>query len=187
MGADHSKTPTELEQYLTLLRQRDGAGLPFVIVGGHAVNFWAKLYLDREPKLRASLPFTSKDLDVIGSESEARQAAQATGWYVSPPPVGGGPVQAVLSSEAGGTGLAVEFLSEIKGVSRETIVENAHEGIVRVPGTGEMVTVRVLDPVLSGNANELNLLRFWMLGEALGSWFSKECSSGPPENGIVFR
>ena len=148
MGADHSKSPTELEQYLTLLQQRDGTGLPFVIVGGHAVNFWAKLHLDREPRLKASLPFTSKDLDVIGSGAEAEQVANAIGWHVSAPPVGGGPVQAVLSSGAGGEGLAVEFLSEIKGVSHQTIMENVHEGVVRVPGTSETVTVRVLDPVL---------------------------------------
>lgn len=148
MGADHPKPPTELREYLTLLQQRDGAGQPFIIVGGQAANFWAELYSEREPKLKTSLPFTSKDLDVIGTEGEARHVAQAIGWHVSPPPVGGGPVQAVLSSQAGGAGLAVEFLSEIKGVSHQTIVENVHEGIVRVPGTGQTVTVRVLDPVL---------------------------------------
>lgn len=49
MGADHSKSPTELREYLTLLRQRDAAGEPFIIVGGHAANFWAELYSEREP------------------------------------------------------------------------------------------------------------------------------------------
>jgi hypothetical protein len=33
MGADHPKPPAELEQYLTLVQQRDREGLPFVIVG----------------------------------------------------------------------------------------------------------------------------------------------------------
>jgi hypothetical protein len=69
MGADPSKSPTELEEYLTLLQQRDVQGNPFVIVGGHAVKFWAKLHLGRAPALREFLPFTSKDLDVTGSKA----------------------------------------------------------------------------------------------------------------------
>lgn len=148
MEADHSKSPTELRQYLALLQQRDGAGQPFIIVGGHAANFWAEFYSEREPRPKASLPFTSKDLDIIGTESDARRVASAIGWHLSPPPVGGGPVQAVLISEPEGTGLAVEFLSEIKGVSHESIVDNARVGVVQIPTTGEAVTVRVLDPVL---------------------------------------
>jgi hypothetical protein len=27
-------------------------GKPFIVVGGHAVDYWAKLYLSREPRLR---------------------------------------------------------------------------------------------------------------------------------------
>jgi hypothetical protein len=148
MGADHSKSPTELRQYLVLLQQRDGGGQPFVIVGGHAANFWAEFYSEREPRLKASLPFASKDLDVIGTEADAKRVAEAIGWHLSPPPVGGGPVQAVLSSEPGGAGLAVEFLFEIKGVSHQTIVDNVRDGVVRIPTTDEVVAVRVLDPVL---------------------------------------
>jgi hypothetical protein len=110
MGADHPKSPTELEEYLTLLQQRDGQGRPFVIVGGHAVNFWAKLHLEREPALREFLPFTSKDLDVIGTKADATRVAHAIGWHVLPPPMGGGPVQALLSPEPDGAGLTVEFL-----------------------------------------------------------------------------
>jgi hypothetical protein len=74
--------------------------------------------------------------------------AQRIGWHLSPPVAGGGPVQAILSSEPNGEGLAADFLSQIKGVSRETILENAREGSVRVPETSETVTVRVLDPIL---------------------------------------
>ena len=148
MGADHPKPPTRLGQYLALLRQRDAAGRPFIIVGGHAANFWGEFYSGREPRLSALLPFTSKDLDLIGTQAEAVQIARTIGWHISPPPIGGGPVQAVLSSEPGGQGLATEFLSQIKGVSQETIVDNARDGFVRVPEIGETVAVRVLDPVL---------------------------------------
>jgi hypothetical protein len=148
MGADHPKPPRELREYLVLLRQRDSTGQPFIIVGGHAANFWSEFYSEREPKLKTLLPFVSKDLDLIGTEAEAAQVARRIGWHLSPPVVGGGPVQVILSSEPGGEGLAVEFLSQIKGVSHQTIVENARDGSVRLPGTDETVTVRVLDPVL---------------------------------------
>src|SRR5262249_30460485 len=102
----------------------------------------------RERRLKALLPFVSKDLDLIGTEADAAQVAQRIGWHLTPSVVGGGPVQAILSSEPEGAGLAVDFLSQIKGVSYESIVENARVGSVRVAETSEIVAVRVLDPVL---------------------------------------
>lgn len=42
----------------------------------------------------------------------------------------------------------MEFLSEIKGVSHQTIMDNVREGVVQIPTTGQTVAVRVLDPVL---------------------------------------
>jgi hypothetical protein len=130
MAADHPGNRTELDDFLAVLTQPDDAGQPFVVVGGHAVNYWAKLYLAREPRLHSHLPFTSKDLDVIGSEAGARRVAQALGWQYSPPPVGGGPVQGVITSGAAEKTLTVEFLWEIKGVPHEQI-----EGFARVgPG-----------------------------------------------------
>ena len=53
--------------------------------------------------------------------------------------------------------------------------------------SGSILPHRFGDGVLSENAKESTLLRFWMLGEATGSWFSKECSSRPPDNMMVFR
>jgi O-methyltransferase domain len=47
--------------------------------------------------LRSLLPFLSKDADFIGTKTEAAQVAQQTGWHLSPPLFGGGPVEAVLS------------------------------------------------------------------------------------------
>ncbi len=116
MEADHSRNRTELDDFLAVLSQRGDDGQPLIVVGGHAVNYWAKLYLPREPRLLSHLPFTSKDLDVIGSEASARRVAQALGWQYSSPVVGGGPVQGVVRSPATATALVVEFLWEIKGV-----------------------------------------------------------------------
>ena len=96
MGADHPKPPRELREYLVLLRQRDSTGQPFIVVGGHAANFWGEFYSKREPRLKVLLPFVSKDLDLIGTEAEAARVAQCIGWYLSPPVAGGGPVQAIF-------------------------------------------------------------------------------------------
>jgi len=148
MEADHSRNRTELDDYLAVLTQAGDDGQPFIVVGGHAVNYWAKLYLPREPRLRSYLPFTSKDLDLICSEASARRVAQALGWQYSPLVVGGGPVQGVISSPATDHPLTVEFLWEIKGVPHQTIREFVRENTFQPEGKDELVRVRVLDPVL---------------------------------------
>jgi len=130
-----------------VLTQRDATGRPFVIVGGQAANIWAAYYLPREPRLQAHFPFTSKDLDLVGTKDDAVRVAAAIHWIVSAPPVLGGPVEARLSSQPEGGGLRVEFLREIKGVPHEAILAYARENVVRVPGSDEPLTVRVLDPV----------------------------------------
>jgi hypothetical protein len=147
MGANHPVSPTGLEPFRKILGQRDLTGRPFVVVGGQAVNIWANYYLPREPRLQMCLPFTSKDLDVVAAKSDAERVASATGWSISPPPVRGGPVEAVLSSKPAGAGLKVEFLREILGVPPDTIEAYARENLVRVPGSDEPLLVRVLDPV----------------------------------------
>jgi hypothetical protein len=148
MGADHSRLRTELAPFRSVLVQRDATGHPFIIVGGQAVNIWAAYYLPREPRMQVHLPFTSKDLDLVGTKTDAQRVAAATGWNIAPLPVRGGPVEAVLSSEPAGAGLKVEFLREILGVGHDRIVTYARENLVRVPGSEEPLPVRVLDPVI---------------------------------------
>ena len=43
MEADPSRNRTELDHFLAVLTQADDDGEPFIVVGGHAVNYWAKL------------------------------------------------------------------------------------------------------------------------------------------------
>jgi hypothetical protein len=42
-----------------------------VVVGGQAVNFWADRYSPDKPELLAYRPFTSRDLDLLGSMANA--------------------------------------------------------------------------------------------------------------------
>src|SRR5207248_1968993 len=66
----------------------------------------------------------------------------------SPPVVGGRPVQGVISSPGTDHQQTVEFLWEIKGVPRQTIRDFVRENTFRPEGTGQVMRVRVLDPVL---------------------------------------
>jgi len=58
---------TEIYDFAEILAPQDGYEPP-VVVGGHAVNLWSGYYLDAGVgELAAFMPFTSKDLDLIGS------------------------------------------------------------------------------------------------------------------------
>ena len=50
-----------------------------LVVGGQAVNLWAERYQDREPELAKYQPFTSKDLDLIGTMDDVLLLSQQTG------------------------------------------------------------------------------------------------------------
>src|ERR1017187_3784654 len=113
MCADHIRPLTGLEPCQAVLAQRDADGQPSIIVGGQAAICWAVYSLPREPRLEAHFPFTSKDLDLIGTKTDAERVAAAIHWHAGVPPVGAGPVEAVLHSESEGAGLNVKFLREI--------------------------------------------------------------------------
>jgi len=148
VGADHPDYRTELEDFLAVLAQPGDEGQPFIVVGGHGANYWAKLYLPREPRLATHLPFTSKDLDLVGSRASALRVAQILGWTFLEPPIRGGPVQGVISSSAEPTPLTVEFLTEIKGVPADTIRVFTRANLIRPEGTERPMPIRVLDPVM---------------------------------------
>jgi hypothetical protein len=58
---------TRIEEFASVLAPVDGSDKP-VLVGGHAANLWSQHFLVRGRKeLAAFMPFTSKDLDLIGT------------------------------------------------------------------------------------------------------------------------
>jgi hypothetical protein len=61
------KLLTEVSDFAGVLLPMDG-GNPPVIVGGHAVNLWSMYFLSKGvAELAVFLPFTSKDLDLLGT------------------------------------------------------------------------------------------------------------------------
>jgi hypothetical protein len=73
-----------LQQFSEVLKIRDAAGQPYLLIGGQAVNYWAERYLAVEPQLEPLKPFTSEDIDFKGGQADvqriARQLALPTGF-----------------------------------------------------------------------------------------------------------
>jgi hypothetical protein len=95
-----------------------------LIGGGQAVYLWADVLLSREIEEEMG-PFTSKDLDIIGTSETILEIATATGWkYVFAPHKTATPVVGRLEgkSKDGGT-LIVEVLRSIYGLSPEDIAK----------------------------------------------------------------
>ncbi len=63
------KPKYRLDQFDRVLALRNRNNLPYLLIGGQAVNFWAGLYADREPALNELRPFTSEDIDFKGDTS----------------------------------------------------------------------------------------------------------------------
>ncbi len=58
---------TEVADFSEILSPTDGSEPP-TIVGGHAANLWAIYFLSKGVvELSRYMPFTSKDLDLVGS------------------------------------------------------------------------------------------------------------------------
>jgi len=64
-----------LQQFSEIFQVRNPAGLPYVLIGGQAVNYWAERYLADEPELRKHLPFTSADIDFRGDRDDVQNIA----------------------------------------------------------------------------------------------------------------
>jgi len=65
-----------LETYVSCLRSLDQSGIKFVLVAGHAVNYWANYYSSKDTIFESFLPFTSKDADLIGTRDQLYRIAK---------------------------------------------------------------------------------------------------------------
>lgn len=126
-----------------------------VVVAGQAVNFWADRYLDDEPRLAPLRPFTSSDLDLFGTIADAiRLAEKAHGTLEEPRKrkSGAAPVVANVNVETGDVIRSVQFLREVRGVTKDEIIRNA------VPFRRREVTVYFADPITTLKAKLHNVV-----------------------------
>ncbi|HUJ11375.1 MAG TPA: hypothetical protein VL171_15270 [Verrucomicrobiae bacterium] len=134
---------TNVEDYKPILSLRGPDHLPRIIVGGQAVNIWAERYRDAEPRLDNYLPFTSKDLDLLGDASDLHQIATETGFKkmtARREPII--PSAGYLEMPLGDAGsVKIEILKRMYGVT----TEEAREAALVIEHKG--LQLRVLHPI----------------------------------------
>ena len=130
-----------LQQFSEVLKVRDAAGQPYLLIGGQAVNYWAERYLTTEPQLEPLQPFTSEDIDFKGGSADvqriARQLELAPGY---PPKVQMTALAGVIPFNIGGLKSNIEVVRRIPGVSG-----SVDSLAVQAEWNGK--TIRVLDPI----------------------------------------
>ncbi len=131
-----------LNQFAAVFRVRDSKGLPYVLIGGQAVNFWAETYLPQEPALSAWLPFTSEDIDFYGGCDDVRSLANQLGLRALLPP------RVTLTVLAGTVPFRIgDITTNIEVVRSVPGVPVAKLAAWSVTAEREGAVIRVLDPI----------------------------------------
>jgi hypothetical protein len=140
--------------------------LDCVVIGGQAVNIWCEYYArgDYVPAAQWDelKPFTSLDLDVLGSSVEAEEAGaelHASRVEIADPfAKSDSPICGFVEAAVGGRELGIHFLHRIAGVGRDEVERTA----VSIEAGGS--NVRVMHPLLCLEGRVEMLLR--RIGEA---------------------
>jgi hypothetical protein len=135
------KPQTEITDFRKVLELAVSDGKS-IMVGGHAVNFWALFYFPRiETELRQFMPFTSKDLDFYGDIHLLEKLLKSFGGLkrMSHPR---GPVIGQVELEIDGAKRIVEVLHSVHGLSPKDLAK-AVPPVLEV----DQCKARVLDPV----------------------------------------
>jgi hypothetical protein len=130
-----------LDQFSEILKVRDAAGKPYILIGGQAVNYWAERYLERAPQLKTLGPFTSADIDFKGTADDVRRIAEQlnlTPGY--PPKVAMTALAGVIPLRIGGEPSNIEVVRRVPGISA------ALDDFAIEAKWGDK-NIRVLDPI----------------------------------------
>jgi hypothetical protein len=131
-----------LQQFSEIFQVRNPAGIPYVLIGGQAVNYWAERYLAQEPELRKYAPFTSGDIDFRGNRDDVRHiASQLELTAVFPDKVAITALAGAIPFQIGKHPSNIEVVRLLPGVSTSTLDALAIGAELR----GRQI--RVLDPI----------------------------------------
>ena len=141
-----------LHQFSEVFRIRDAAGQPYILIGGQAVNYWAERYLATEPQLETLRPFTSQDIDFVGTHEDvriiARQLNQNPGY---PPKVAMTALSGFVPFQIGDLKASIEVVRRIPGIPGSVAAS-------AIQTDWEGKTLRVLNPIAL-LASKLELVR----------------------------
>ncbi|MBE7502866.1 MAG: hypothetical protein HS113_21810 [Verrucomicrobiales bacterium] len=142
-------TPGQLRPLLEAVSRADA-----VIVGGQAINLWSEVYARDEEPWRSLRPFTSRDLDALGSATALLECARLTGGQARFPEPGQRTVNTgQLTILLDGQPVEADFLSEVKGLNNQEVRQTAR------PVLWQGLTLRLLHPVLCVESKTINLMR----------------------------
>jgi hypothetical protein len=107
-----------LQQFAKVFAVHNFNGLPYVLIGGQAVNYWAERYLPIEPELQKLLPFTSEDIDFKGGREDVKRIAQQLGLIPHyPHKVEMTALAGIIQFQVGDLQSNIEVVRKIPGVS----------------------------------------------------------------------
>jgi hypothetical protein len=131
-----------LQQFSGIFQVRNSDGIPYVLIGGQAVNYWAECYFAKEPELRKHAPFTSGDIDFRGNRDDVQIiAGQLKLPAVFPDKVSMTALAGAIPFQIGKQSSNIEIVRLIPGVSVTTVDAMA----VGAELSGQQI--RVLDPI----------------------------------------
>jgi hypothetical protein len=140
--------PLTYEQASRILAKLADLKHPVVLVGGQALNFWASYYEHRVGELAANSPYTSKDIDFLGSHEAVKECARRLGGRaklatlddMNTPNTG-----IVMFLDDDGHPRKIDFLGSLAGIP-ETYYESIEATIVD-EHDAPVATLRVMDPI----------------------------------------
>ena len=111
-----------LQQFSEIFQVRNPDGIPYVLIGGQAVNYWAEHYLAVEPELQKYVPFTSGDIDFRGNRDDVQHiAGQLDLTAVFPDKVSMTALAGAIPFRIGKQPSNIEIVRLIPGVSITTV------------------------------------------------------------------
>ena len=130
-----------LQQFSEVLKIRDAAGQPYILIGGQAVNYWAERYLAVDPQLEPLKPFTSEDIDFKGGLADVQRIARQLELTPSyPAKVQMTALAGTIPFQIGGLKANIEIVRRVPGVSGSVEA-------LAVQSEWDGKTIRVLDPI----------------------------------------
>ena len=136
-------------------------GLNAVLIGGQAVAFWAELYAERIPELRAIHLLASKDVDFCCGKQEVIACAARLGVAAHlPEPFDTSPNSGVVRlRDVDGVERVIDFLHTPFGVDPVEVGNTAiRAALLDSDGQPSGATVRVMHPVVLMEARACNVV-----------------------------
>lgn len=141
-------SPREIKPVLQALAQTKA-----VIIGGQAVNLWAERYQNESSPWQELRPYTSFDLDVLGSRTDVLKCSQVLNAEpVFPAPSENTANSGKIVTQVEGDVFEIDFLHSPNGLSPAEVTELAR------PVSYEQIQLRILHPLHCVESKTVNLL-----------------------------